>query len=281
MAEVFLSYSRTDRPIAQAIAGELQRLGVDVWWDHELIGGDDYRARIAEVLTRSLVATVIWSRRSIESQWVVGEASAARERKSLIPITIDGAAPPLDFRPLHTIDFVTWVPGDQLPAPFLKAVGDRLGRDLSYETAAVQSGVLGRFARKATQAWYLDFESVLFYLIGQGLACFLCTLPMAYFANATSGASSAFSAWPEWMPYLFALVIGAIVAPLYMRPLLATRRLAVAIPLFLAAIAISLVSYVLGSALFTRLTDSIVVLVGPSTLLLLLVTSVADRAHSR
>src|SRR5207248_9719294 len=106
------------------------------------------------------------------------------------------------------------------------------GRELSYEAAAVQSGVLGRFARKATQSWYLDYESVQFYLIGQGLACFLCTLPMAFFAHSPSGVSSAFAAWPPWMPYLFALVIGSIVAPLYMRPALATRRLAVASPLF-------------------------------------------------
>jgi hypothetical protein len=92
MADVFLSYNQTDRPIAQAIAAELQRLGVDVWWDHDLLGGDDFRARIAEVLTRSIVTTVIWSRRSIDSQWVVGEASAARERKTLVPITLDGAS---------------------------------------------------------------------------------------------------------------------------------------------------------------------------------------------
>jgi TIR domain len=276
MAEVFLSYSRTDRPIAQAIAGELQRLGVDVWWDHELIGGDDYRARIAEVLARSVVAAVIWSRRSIESQWVVGEASAARERKVLIPITIDGAAPPLDFRPLHTIDFANWIPGDQLPQAFLKAVSDRVGRALSYTATAAQSGLLGRFARKATQAWYLDFESVLFYLIGQGLACFLCTLPMAYFANAAGAASSP---WPAWMPYL--LIIGTIVSPLYMRPILEVSRLTVAVPLFVAAALISVVSYVLGSALFTRLGDATIVLVGPATLLLLLVTAVADRAHRR
>ena len=71
MADVFLSYNQTDRPIAQAIAAELQRLRVDVWWDHDLLGGDDFRARIAEVLTRSIVTTVIWSRRSIDSQWVV------------------------------------------------------------------------------------------------------------------------------------------------------------------------------------------------------------------
>jgi hypothetical protein len=61
MADVFLSYNQTDRPIAQAIAAELQRLGVDVWWDHDLLGGDDFRARIAEVLTRSIV-TLLFGR---------------------------------------------------------------------------------------------------------------------------------------------------------------------------------------------------------------------------
>ena len=52
MTEVFLSYSRADRPVAEAIARELQQLGVDVWWDHDLLGGDDYRRRISDILTR-------------------------------------------------------------------------------------------------------------------------------------------------------------------------------------------------------------------------------------
>jgi hypothetical protein len=94
MTDVFLSYSRADRPVAEAIARELQRLGVDVWWDHDLLGGGDYRRRISDILTRVAAAIVIWSRRSVESQWVISEAAAARERRVLVPVTIDGQEPP-------------------------------------------------------------------------------------------------------------------------------------------------------------------------------------------
>jgi hypothetical protein len=282
MAEVFLSYSRMDRPIAEAIAAELQRLGVEVWWDHDLLGGEDYRVRITEVLTRTAIASVIWSRRSIESQWVIGEAAAARERKALVPLTIDGAEPPIDFRGIHTIDFADWAPGDRLPASYLRAVGERLGRELSYAEPAQQSGSLGRLARRATQSWYLDFESLLFYLIGQGIACYLCTMPIAYFMQ-TPGAlgGSASAALPGWMPYAFTLLIGMIVAPLYMRPMLETRRLALAAPLYALASLLSVMSYAINYALFSQIGTSIIVTVGPAALLLLLVTGIAQRANRR
>ena len=55
---------------------ELGKLGVDVWWDHEVLGGDDYRDRISEVLTRAAAAIVVWSRRSVQSHWVISEAAA-------------------------------------------------------------------------------------------------------------------------------------------------------------------------------------------------------------
>src|ERR1700730_4312181 len=279
MADVFLSYNQTDRPIAQAIAAELQRLGVDVWWDHDLLGGDDFRARIAEVLTRSIVTTVIWSRRSIDSQWVVGEASAARERKTLVPITLDGASPALDFRPLHTINFVNWVPGDQLPPAFLKAVGERLGRNLSYSETPSRTGLVGRFSRKAVQSWYLDFESILFYLIGQGLACVLCMLPLSYIAHRATPSASILAELPWWMPYFFSLVVGMVVAALYMRPILATSRLPIAVPLFIVATLLSAVSYAVCNALIARLGNDIIMFVGAITFMLLMITAVADRAH--
>jgi hypothetical protein len=281
VAEVFLSYSRMDRPTAQAIADELQSLGVEVWWDHDLLGGEDYRVRIDEVLARAAIASVIWSRRSIESQWVIGEAAAARERKALIPLSIDGAQPPIDFRALHTIDFAGWAPGDRLPSAFLKAVGERLGRPLSYATAAPQAGSIGRLARKATQSWYLDFESLLFYLIGQGIACYLCTMPIAYFMQSPGAFGSTTAALPAWMPYAFTLLIGMIVAPLYMRPMLETRRLAVAAPLYALASLLAVVSYAINYALLTQIGTSIIVTVGPAALLLLLVTAIAARANKR
>jgi hypothetical protein len=280
MAEVFLSYSRTDRPIAQTIAAELQRLGVDVWWDHDLLGGDDYRSRISEVLLRAQAVIVIWSRRSVESQWVVAEAAAAREKKILAPINVDGAEPPLDFRPLHTLDFRDWVPGDQLPDTLLRGLGERLGREIAYGVV-VNQGAFGRVARKATQSWYLDFESMLFYFIAQALACFLCTLPLALLTSVQSPFAQADAQLAAWMPYVFAVVLGALTAPLVMRPILQTSRLRAAVPIFLIAALLGPVSYIIGALFIAQLKLAVVLLVGPAALLMLLVTALADRVDRR
>ena len=278
MTDVFLSYSRADRPVAEAIARELQRLGVDVWWDHDLLGGDDYRRRISDILTRVAAAIVIWSRRSVESQWVISEAAAARERKVLVPVTIDGQELPIDFRALHTTDLVSWVPGDRLPDPLLKALADRLGREVSYADAGPRSGAVARFAKQATQAWYLDFESLLFYFMGQGFACFLVNLPLVFLFRSDGQSAVVL---PAWSPYLFALMNGVIVAALYMRPALETRRLGIAIPLFVLAAILSVVAYVGGLAVSIAGEREILILVGLATLALLFVTSLAQRATVR
>jgi hypothetical protein len=278
MTDVFLSYSRADRPVAEAIARELQRLGVDVWWDHDLLGGDDYRRRISDILTRVEAAIVIWSRRSVESQWVISEAAAARERKVLVPVTIDGQELPIDFRALHTTDLVSWVPGDRLPDILLKALADRLGRELSYADAGPRSGAVARFAKQATQAWYLDFESLLFYFMGQGFACFLVNLPLVFLFRSDGPSTVVL---PAWSPYLFALMNGVIVAALYMRPALETRRLGIAIPLFVLAAILSVVAYIGGLAVSIAGEREILILVGLATLALLFVTSLAQRATVR
>jgi hypothetical protein len=278
MTDVFLSYSRADRPVAEAIARELQRLGVDVWWDHDLLGGDDYRRRISDILTRVAAAIVIWSRRSVESQWVISEAAAARERKVLVPVTIDGQGLPIDFRALHTTDLVSWVPGDRLPDSLLKALADRLGREVSYADAGPRSGAVARFAKQATQAWYLDFESLLFYFMGQGFACFLVNLPLVFLFRSDGPSTVVL---PAWSPYLFALMNGVIVAALYMRPALETRRLGIAIPLFVLAAILSVVAYIGGLAVSIAGEREILILVGLATLALLFVTSLAQRATVR
>jgi hypothetical protein len=279
MTEVFISYSRSDRPIAEAIARELQQLGIEVWWDHDLLGGDDYRRRISEILSRVAAAIVIWSRRSIDSQWVTSEAAAARERRVLVPVTIDGEHPPIDFRALHTTDLTTWLPGDRLPDALLKALSDRLGRELVYGDSGPRAGAVARFAKQATQAWYLDFESLLFYFMGQGFACYLVNLPLVFLFKPND--PGAVAALPAWSPYLFALMNGVVVAALYMRPALETRRLGVAVPLFVLAAVLSVIAYVGALAVSTAGERNVLILVGLATLALLFVTSLAQRSTLR
>lgn len=278
MAEVFLSYSREDRPAAEAIAIQLKRLGVDVWWDHELLGGEDFRQRILEIVTRAPVTLVIWSRRSVESQWVIGEASAAREKGSLIPLNIDGANPPLDFRPLHTIDLTSWVPGDNLPETLLDGLGQQLDRHLDYGIETPQQTIVGRTARQVTHAWYLDFESILFFLMAQGFACFLLNLS---FANVilSDSPGTAFSGDPkDWLIYGYVALIGLVVAPLVMRPILENRRLLQAVPLYLMGAFLSLPGYVFAARFIAQMKDDVLLLVGPTTIMMLLVSALGHRA---
>jgi hypothetical protein len=226
---------------------------------------------------------VIWSRRSVESQWVMSEAAAARERKVLVPVTIDGAAPPIDFRGLHTTDLVSWVPGDRLPSPLLKSLSERLGREISYDDADIpRAGTVARLAKRTTQAWYADFESLLFFFIGQGFACFLLNLPLIYFFHGNPGdAQQSAVSLPAWVPYLWALLNGVIVAALYMRPALEQRRLSVAVPLFATAALLSLVSYLGGLVIFLGGSQHIIPLVGLATLAMLLCSALAQRGVKR
>jgi hypothetical protein len=282
MAEVFISYSRQDREVAEAIARELQQLGVDVWWDHELLGGDDYRQRISKLLERTQAAIVIWSHRSVDSQWVMSEAAAARERKVLVPVTIDNATPPIDFRGLHTADLMSWVPGDRLPAVLLKSLSERLGREIEYlDSEAPRAGTVARFAKLTTQAWYADFESLLFFFIGQGFACFLLNLSLIYFFQTAGGGQPSSVSLPAWVPYLWALVNGVIVAALYMRPALESRRLSVAVPLFVIAAFVSLVAYLGGLIVFLGGSQQIIPMVGLATLAMLLCGALGQRGMRR
>ena len=45
---------------------------------------------------------MVWSRQSVNSEWVINEASSARKRNALVPVLIDAVEPPLEFRHLQT-----------------------------------------------------------------------------------------------------------------------------------------------------------------------------------
>jgi hypothetical protein len=277
MTELFISYAHEDRPIAAAIAQQFLTLGIDVWWDHELLGGEDFRNRISEMLARVPATIVVWSRRSVKSHWVLNEAAVASERHCLIPIAVDGEKPPIDFRSLHTIDLKSWLPGDALPMELVRAVGGRLGRSIDYEQNTTRPGIVGRFGQQATAAWYLDFESLLFFLIAQGLACTLMNLPISRLAEKLAVTNQL-----AWAPYAVALCNGLIVAALYLRPILESRRLPLAVPIFAAATALSALAYEVDKALSAALSpDETLILVGMTTFAFILVNAVADRATRR
>jgi TolB-like protein len=105
---LFLSYSREDEAHARRLAKTLEHCGYTIWWDALIEGGDAYSRSIAEALEKADVIIVLWSTRSIDSDWVRDEAAQGRERHRLVPLSIDGSKPPLGFRQYQVIDLSHW-----------------------------------------------------------------------------------------------------------------------------------------------------------------------------
>ena len=105
---LFLSYSREDEACATRLASALEHAGYVIWWDALIEGGEAYSQSITEALEKADVVIVLWSSRSVESDWVRDEAAQGRERHRLVPLSIDGSRPPLGFRQYQVIDLSHW-----------------------------------------------------------------------------------------------------------------------------------------------------------------------------
>jgi TolB-like protein/Tfp pilus assembly protein PilF len=107
-ATLFLSYAHADEAQARRIATALGQSGHTVWWDALIEGGATYAKTIGSALETADVVIVLWSKTSVESDWVRDEAGQGRDRHRLVPISLDGTLPPLGFRQYQTIDFSHW-----------------------------------------------------------------------------------------------------------------------------------------------------------------------------
>ena len=101
---LFLSYAHADVRRAEAFASALTGRGYTVWWDTMIEGGASFAKSIREALEAADAVIVLWSKTSIESDWVADEAAQGRDRKRLVPVSLDGSLPPLGFRQYQTID---------------------------------------------------------------------------------------------------------------------------------------------------------------------------------
>lgn len=120
-ATVFLSYARADRVRAEQLADDLAKAGHTVWWDALIEGGAQFATSIRAALEEADVVIVLWSKHSVDSDWVRDEAALGRDRHRLVPLTLDGTQPPLGFRQYQAIDLSHW--RGRFDAPEIAAIG--------------------------------------------------------------------------------------------------------------------------------------------------------------
>ncbi|MGE0022732.1 MAG: toll/interleukin-1 receptor domain-containing protein [Hyphomicrobium sp.] len=83
MDDIFISYAQEDGEQIKPLVALLESQGWSVFWDRELLPGDNWTTLIDQKLKGAKAAIVVWSRHSTASEWVKAEAMAARERAIL------------------------------------------------------------------------------------------------------------------------------------------------------------------------------------------------------
>jgi len=139
---VFISYAREDRPKAELVAQALDREGLSVWWDRTIAPGKSYDEVIEHALNASKCVIVLWSSRSVASDWVKVEAAEGNERGALVPALIEEAKLPLEFRRLQTANLIGWEGDNTFPEfrRFLGAITVHVGQSGTRTTPSPPPG---------------------------------------------------------------------------------------------------------------------------------------------
>ena len=89
-----------------------------MWWDRDIDSGQSFHKVIQQALTAAPAVIVVWTNESVQSEWVLNEASDARTRDRLVPVLLDPVTPPLEFRHLQAADLSGWK-GDSADPQFI------------------------------------------------------------------------------------------------------------------------------------------------------------------
>jgi adenylate cyclase len=141
MADVFVSYARSDKTRVAPLVAAIQAQGWSVWWDPEIDAGQQFDDQIEVELKAAKAVLVVWTPTSASSRWVRGEAREAADRGTLVPVRFEGASLPMDVRAIHTTDLDGWG-DDAQSAPFqallrsLSAMIARKGTPPATDTGA-------------------------------------------------------------------------------------------------------------------------------------------------
>ena len=142
MADVFISYARSDKARVAPRVAEVEAQGWSVWWDPEITPGQEFDDQIEAELSAAKAVLVVWTPTSVASRWVRGEAREAAELGILVPVRFDEARLPMDVRAIHTIDLDNWGENPQSSAfqDLLRALGAMVARPRASRPGAARVG---------------------------------------------------------------------------------------------------------------------------------------------
>lgn len=172
MSDIFISYSKSDRKKAEALANALKQQGRSVWWDEGIAPGSAPPwDQIGGQIGLAKCVLVLWSKNSVRSTSVQREADAGDKRNILIPVIIEKglkeANIPFQFQTFPPARILEWkdVSSHAEFKKLLAAINELLAADVKQTPVPEPVGLKGIRRWCLMLALGLAAVSVLAYLL--------------------------------------------------------------------------------------------------------------------
>ncbi len=109
--DVFISYAREDEATVKRLAAALEKRGWSVFFDRQTPIGSRFDHHLDEKLRAARCVVVLWSETSITSEWVIEEATHAKQRGVLAAARLHDVDPPFGFALRNYADLFGWTDG--------------------------------------------------------------------------------------------------------------------------------------------------------------------------
>jgi len=108
MADIFISYKKEDFQLAERVVAALRVEGFEVWWDDGLNPKTAWDSALEREISAAAAVVVLWTPRSVGSEWVRTEAHYAQDRGKLVPVMLENCGIPLAFMLRQTVRLTEW-----------------------------------------------------------------------------------------------------------------------------------------------------------------------------
>jgi len=106
VTKVFISYARPDKKFARRLANDLNKEGIESWWDFGLQGGQDWQKEIERAIKQCDYFLVALTPDAVLSEWVGNEILyASNAQKTIIPLHLKKCEVPIGLIKKQWIDF--------------------------------------------------------------------------------------------------------------------------------------------------------------------------------
>lgn len=108
MSHVMISYQHEDQPFVIKLAAALKTRACEVWFDQNLLSGEDFTGRIEQKIDDAGAVLVVWSNKARDSSWVRAETLKAFNLNKLVQVIKEPCLPRWPFDSLHFTDLSGW-----------------------------------------------------------------------------------------------------------------------------------------------------------------------------